>query len=92
MSGNERSGELRIVNSLGLHARPASQLVALANRFDSEVWMGRDGQEVNAKSILGVLMLACPKGSLVMIRCAGSDADEAFAQLSALVESGFGEG
>lgn len=91
MSANETSGELRIVNPLGLHARPASQLVALANRFESEVWMARDGQEVNAKSILGVLMLACPQGSVVKIRCAGADADQAFAQLSALVQSGFGE-
>lgn len=87
----QRSGSLTIVNPMGLHARPASQLVSLANRFSSQVWVARDGQEVNGKSILGVLMLACPAGSEITLRCEGSDASEAFKQLSELVSGGFGE-
>lgn len=87
----QKTGELTIVNPMGLHARPASQLVSMANRFESEVWVARDGQEVNGKSILGVLMLACPMGSQVQLRCVGPDADQAFESLSQLVQDGFGE-
>lgn len=87
----QRTGELTIVNPMGLHARPASQLVSLANRFESEVWVARDGQEVNGKSILGVLMLACPMGSRVQLRCVGADAQQAYDALVELVQDGFGE-
>lgn len=87
----QQSGELIIVNPMGLHARPASQLVSMANQYESEVWVARDGQEVNGKSILGVLMLACPMGSKVQLRCVGPDAQEAFKSLSSLVQDGFGE-
>lgn len=87
----QRTGELTIVNPMGLHARPASQLVSLANRFESEVWVARDGQEVNGKSILGVLMLACPMGSRVQLRCVGDDAEQAYDALAELVQDGFGE-
>lgn len=76
---------------MGLHARPASALVSLANRFESEVWVARDGQEVNGKSILGVLMLACPMGSHVQLRCVGPDAAQAYESLAKLVQEGFGE-
>ena len=85
------SGELSIVNDLGLHARAASKLVGLANKFESEVFVGKDGNEVNAKSILGVLMLACAKGSKITLRTEGSDAADAYAALAKLVEDGFGE-
>ena len=91
MTGPQTSGELTIVNPLGLHARPASKLVAVANRYHADVWIGRDGQEVNGKSILGVLMLACPMGSRVQIRCTGPDAEAAYTELAALVSDGFGE-
>lgn len=86
-----RIGELEIVNDLGLHARAASKLVALANKFDAEVWVGNNGREVNAKSILGVLMLAAAKGSTVTLRCEGTQGEQAFSELSRLVEDGFGE-
>lgn len=86
-----KTGELAIVNDLGLHARAASKLVALANRFDAEVWVGSNGREVNAKSILGVLMLAAAKGSTVTLRCEGSQSEQAFTELRKLVEDGFGE-
>lgn len=88
------SGAHEIVNPLGLHARAASKLVALANKFSAEVYVGRagqDGQEVNGKSILGVLMLACAQGQTITLRCEGEDAPDAYAALSALVNDGFGE-
>lgn len=86
-----KSSELQIVNPLGLHARAAAKLVGLANKYKSEVWVGKDGQEVNGKSILGVLMLACGQGSKISLRVQGRDADEAHAALAELVEKGFGE-
>jgi phosphocarrier protein HPr len=85
----ERSVE--IVNAAGLHARPAAQLVKLASRFASEIEVGKDGLMVNAKSIMGVLMLAAEKGSHIHIRCQGDDADQALEALSALVARGFEE-
>ena len=87
----QSEGELEIVNPLGLHARAASKLVALANTFAADTFVGKDGQDVNGKSILGVLMLACAQGSKITIRCSGPDAEEAFAAISALVGDGFGE-
>lgn len=88
------SGSHEIVNPLGLHARAASKLVALANKFSADVYVGRagqEGQEVNGKSILGVLMLACAQGSTITLRCEGDDAAEAYEALAALVNDGFGE-
>lgn len=90
MSG-ESSGELEIVNDLGLHARAASKLVAEANRWDSDVWVGVRGREVNAKSILGVLMLAAGKGATVTVRCEGPQAEDAYGALAQLIRDGFGE-
>ena len=86
-----KSSELEIVNPLGLHARAAAKLVGLANKYKSEVWIGKDGQEVNGKSILGVLMLACGQGSKINLRVEGRDADEAHPALAGLVADGFGE-
>jgi len=90
-SSDEVSGDLEIVNPLGLHARAASKLVNLANKFGSEVFLARGETEINAKSMLGVLMLACGKGSVVRLRCVGSDAKACFEALAALVRGGFGE-
>lgn len=89
--GRSKSSELEIVNPLGLHARAAAKLVGVANKFESEVWIGKDGQEVNGKSILGVLMLACGQGSKISLRVDGRDANEAHAALADLVQQGFGE-
>jgi phosphocarrier protein len=80
-----------ICNDLGLHARPAAQLVRLASGFASEVWLERDGQSVNAKSIMGVMMLAAEQGARVTVRAHGPDEAEALAALVALIERGFGE-
>ncbi len=80
-----------IVNSLGLHARAAAQLVQAANRYRCEVHVEKDGSEVNGKSIMGVLTLAAAKGSEIQVSCDGDDAEEAMRSLAALIEAGFGE-
>ena len=85
----ERS--VKIVNKAGLHARPAAQLVKLASRFGCEIEVGKDGLMVNAKSIMGVLMLAAEHGSELQIRAVGDGASDACDALSALVASGFEE-
>jgi phosphocarrier protein len=80
-----------IVNALGLHARAAAQLVQTANRFRAEVLVTKDGQEVNGKSIMGVLMLAAAKGTEIEVACEGEDAEQAMVDLARLIEAGFGE-
>lgn len=89
MDANERT--FTIVNKLGLHARAAARLVQTANRFQSDITIARDGQSANAKSIMGVLMLAASKGSDVTVRVQGPDGAEALAALGELIETGFGE-
>ena len=86
----ERS--VRVVNAAGLHARPAAQLVQTASLFVCEVQVGKEGLYVNAKSIMGVLLLAAEEGSELRIRCEGEDAEEAANEIVALVARGFGEG
>ncbi|MCK5118490.1 MAG: HPr family phosphocarrier protein [Candidatus Latescibacteria bacterium] len=85
----ERSVEIR--NELGLHARPAQLLVQTADQFRSEIFLSKDGVEINGKSIMGVMMLAAAQGSILVIRAEGSDEREAVVDLVALVESKFGE-
>ena len=80
-----------IVNPLGLHARPAAQLVKLANTFASEIQLVKDGVPVNGKSIMGVMILAAECGSTITVRANGVDAEAAIAALVELVTSGFGE-
>ena len=80
-----------IVNSLGLHARPAAMVVQTANRFKSDILFEKGGLQINAKSIMGVLTLAAGKGALVVVVCEGIDAAEALAALAKVFESGFGE-
>lgn len=85
-------GEFTIVNALGLHARAAAQLVKLANRFTCDVYLVKDEQEVNGKSIMGVLMLAATQGSRVTVRTEGEDSEPALRAIGELIEKGFGEG
>jgi len=80
-----------VVNTLGLHARPAAQLVQASNKFKSEVHIAKDGTSVNAKSIMGVLTLAAGKGSQLTVTAEGPDAEAALAQLAKMIEGGFGE-
>jgi phosphocarrier protein len=85
----ERS--VRIVNKLGVHARPAAEIVKLAARFKSSITIIRDDMEVNGKSIMGVMMLAAECGSTILLRAEGDDEDAALDALAALVANGFGE-
>ncbi len=80
-----------IVNRLGLHARAAAKLVRLANGFSSEIRVAKDGVEVNGKSIMGVLMLVAAKGTSIVIRARGSDAEACVEALGELVKGRFGE-
>ncbi len=83
--------QARIVNSLGLHARPAAQLVKLASGFQAEIEIEKDGMAVNGKSIMGVMMLAAECGSTITLRATGPDEEQAVEALSQLVAEGFGE-
>lgn len=86
------SGELTLVNPHGLHLRPASRFVAVANRFEAEVWVSvNGGEEGNGKSILDLSARAAEKGARLVIRAIGEDAEAAIQALTALVRSGFDE-
>jgi phosphocarrier protein len=84
--------EVEIINRLGLHARASARLTQVAGQFKSEVWMSRNGRRVNAKSIMGVMMLAAAKGSHVLIETQGPDEAEAMQALQNLIADCFGEG
>lgn len=86
------SAELTVTNKLGLHARASAKLTQVASRFAAEVWLTRNGRRVNAKSIMGVMMLAAGKGATVTIETEGVDADAALAAVRALIAEKFGEG
>lgn len=84
--------EVEIINKLGLHARASAKLTQLAGSYPCEVWMERNGRRINAKSIMGVMMLAAGKGSKVVIDTEGEQADAALAAIIALINDYFGEG
>lgn len=84
--------EIEIVNKLGLHARASAKLTQLAAKFQSEVWMTRNKRRVNAKSIMGVMMLAAGKGTTVLIEVNGEDEQACFDALLQLIQDKFGEG
>ncbi len=83
--------EVPIVNRLGLHARPAAMFVRIASRYRSEIWVSKEGEEVNGKSIMGLMMLAAGQGSKLRIRCEGLDAEKAMEELEALINTKFNE-
>jgi phosphocarrier protein HPr len=83
--------EVEIVNKLGLHARASAKLTQLASGFQSDIWLTRNGRRVNAKSIMGVMMLAAGKGATIGIETDGSDADTALQALQSLIAEKFGE-
>ncbi len=86
------SANAEIVNKLGLHARAAAKLTHLAGGFQCEIWISRSGRRVNAKSIMGVMMLAAGQRSTVLIEAEGPDAEQAIAALAKLIADKFGEG
>ena len=83
--------DAEIINRLGLHARAAAKLTHIASGFQSEIWLSRSGRRVNAKSIMGVMMLAAGKGSRVVIEADGEDAESALAAVVRLITERFGE-
>ena len=83
--------EIEIVNRLGLHARAAAKLVHLAGSFACDVRLSQDGEEVDGKSILGILLLAAGQGARINVRCAGDDEHEAMEAITALIADRFGE-
>lgn len=84
--------EIEIINKLGLHARASARLTQVAGRFGAEVWLTRNGRRVNAKSIMGVMMLAAAKGSTIVVETDGADEAAALEAITALVADRFGEG
>ena len=83
--------DIVITNRLGLHARPAAMFVRIASRYRSEVWVSKEGEEVNGKSIMGLMMLAAGQGSKLHVRCEGDDASKAMRELEELIKAGFNE-
>jgi len=84
--------ETKIINKLGLHARASAKLTQLAGRFQCEVWMTRNSRRINAKSIMGVMMLAAGIGSTVLIETEGPDEQQAMDEVLAMIANKFGEG
>jgi phosphocarrier protein HPr len=83
--------DIPVINRLGLHARPAAMFVRIASRYRCEVWVAKEGEEVNGKSIMGLMMLAAGQGSKLRLRCEGPDAEKALADLEELINARFHE-
>ena len=84
--------DAEITNKLGLHARASAKLTQAASAYSCEIWLTRNGRRVNAKSIMGVMMLAAGKGSTVTVEAEGADAEQALAAILQLIADKFGEG
>ena len=87
----ESTRDLVVSNKLGVHARPAAMFVKVANRFEAEIFVEKDGEVVNGKSIMGLMMLAAGPGSKLRVRAAGADASEALNEIEALLRRKFDE-
>ena len=85
------SAQATIVNKLGLHARASAKLTQIASAFQCEIWLSRNGRRVNAKSIMGVMMLAAGRGALVTVEAEGADSEAAIGALLKLIADKFGE-
>jgi phosphocarrier protein len=90
-AGQKIEKEIMIINRLGLHARPAAMFVRIASRYRSEVWVEKEGEQINGKSIMGLMMLAAGQGSKLTIRCEGPDADKVMEELEELIQQKFNE-
>jgi len=91
MSASQLTKELTVVNKLGIHARPAAMFVKTASRFSCEIMVEKDGETVNGKSIMGLMMLAAGPGSRLTVHANGSDAENAVSELEALLQRKFDE-
>ncbi len=89
--GDKIEKEVAIVNRLGMHARPAAMFVRVASRFRCEVWVEKEGERINGKSIMGLMMLAAGQGSKLLICCEGPDADKAIEEIEELIAGKFSE-
>ena len=89
--GQRIEKEIMVINRLGLHARPAAMFVRIASRYRSEIWVEKEGEQINGKSIMGLMMLAAGQGSTLHIRCEGPDADKAIKELEDLIKTKFNE-
>ncbi len=85
------SKELTILNPLGMHARPSARFVKVSNQFKSEIWVEKDGEQVNGKSIMGLMMLAAGQGSKLRVTAEGPDAEKALEEIETLVQGHFDE-
>ena len=83
--------DVPVINRLGLHARPAAMFVRIASRYRAEIWVGKESEEVNGKSIMGLMMLAAGQGSTLHLRCEGPDAAKALTELEELINARFHE-
>lgn len=90
-NGNKVEKDVTIVNRLGMHARPAAMFVRIASRFRSEIWVEKEGEQINGKSIMGLMMLAAGQGSKLRICCEGPDAEKAMEELEQLIADKFNE-
>ena len=90
-AGQKIEKEITIINRLGLHARPAAMFVRIASRYRSEVWVEKEGERINGKSIMGLMMLAAGQGSKLTICCEGADADKVMDELEELIQKKFNE-
>ena len=90
-SQSKASKELTIINRLGLHARPSAMFVKTASRFRAEIWVEKDGERVNGKSIMGLMMLAAGQGSKLHVLCEGPDAENALSEIEAIILRKFDE-
>jgi phosphocarrier protein len=90
-SSQKISKEVTILNRLGLHARPSAMFVKVCNRHKCDIWVERDGEQVNGKSIMGLMMLAAGQGSRLRITCEGSDAETAIQEIEELIQRRFDE-
>jgi phosphocarrier protein HPr len=85
------NSEVEVINPLGIHARPSAKLTQVATRFKAEIWLSKGARKVNAKSIMGVMMLAAAKGAKLTVQADGIDEEQAIEALKALFADGFGE-
>jgi phosphocarrier protein HPr len=83
--------ELTIINRLGLHARPSAMFVKTASRFRCEIWVEKDGERVNGKSIMGLMMLAAGQGSKLLVTCEGNDCEKALSEIEEIIRRKFDE-
>ena len=90
-SGKKVTKEVTVINRLGLHARPAAMFVKVCSRHKSEIWVEKDGEQVNGKSIMGLMMLAAGQGSKLRVTCEGGDAEKALIEIESLVLRRFDE-